>query len=75
MGNQMNLLMQLLNSGNNPQSIVNNLISQNPQMRAIVSQAKQSGMSMQDYVMNVAKQRNIDIQPMINALKQRGVRF
>lgn len=75
MGNQMNLLMQLLNSGNNPQAIVNNLISQNPQMRAIVSQAKQSGMSMQDYVMNVAKQRNIDIQPMINALKQRGVRF
>lgn len=72
--NQMQLLMQVLSSGN-PQQMVQQMVQQNPQMNAIINQAKQSGMPIKDYVLNYAKQNNIDINPMLNALKQRGYRF
>lgn len=74
-GNPMQILMQMMSSGANPQQIVQNVIQKNPQMNAVLNQARQSGMPMKDYVMNYAKQNNIDINPMLNALKQRGYKF
>lgn len=72
--NPMQFLLQMLSSGN-PQQAMQQMIKSNPQMNAILNQAKQSGMPMKDFVMNYAKQNNIDINPMLNALKQRGYKF
>ena len=74
-GNPMQFLMQMLSGGNNPQQIVQNMVQNNPQMNAILSQAKQSGMSMEQYVRQYAKQRNIDIQPMLNMLNKKGIKY
>lgn len=72
-GNPIMALMQLMNMGRNPQEIVQNAISQNPQVSAIMQQAKQSGMSMEQFTRQFAKQNGIDINPMINAMRQRGM--
>ena len=61
--------MQMLNY--NP----NQLIQQNPQAQILFNQMRQSGMSIQDFTMQYARQHNINLQPIINALMQRGIKF
>jgi len=74
MNNNMNI-MQMLMSGMNPNAIIQNIIQSNPQAQIILNQMKQSGMNPQQYVMQLAKQNNVDLNPMLNMLKQRGYKF
>ncbi|MBO7712016.1 MAG: hypothetical protein J6S85_00895 [Methanobrevibacter sp.] len=69
----MQILMQMM-SGGNPQAMLQNAMQRNPQLQAILNQQKQSGMSMEQYVRQVAKQQNVDIEPMLNMLRQRGIK-
>ena len=71
----MNMLMQMLSMGNNPQQIIQNIVAQNPQVQAVFNQMQQSGMTPQQYVMQYAKQNNINIQPLVNMMNQRGIRL
>ena len=48
---------------------------QNPQYQMLFNQVRSSGLSMKDFVMQYAKQNNIDIQPILNALNQRGYKL
>lgn len=73
--NVLNTINQFLMSGQNPQQIVNNMIMQNPQYKMLFNQVQSSGLSMKDFVMQYAKQNNIDIQPILNALNQRGYKL
>lgn len=70
----MNLLMGLISGGNNPEQMVQSLAQQNPNMNAVLQQVQQSGMSMKDFTLQYAKQNNINIQPLINMMSQRGRR-
>ena len=72
--NPMQVLMQMM-SGGNPQQMLQNMLQQNPQFNAILNQQKQSGLSMEQYARQYAKQNNINIDQMINSLKQRGMKF
>lgn len=74
-GDPMEFLMQVLGSGGNPQQLAESLMMKNPQFKAAMNQQKQSGMSRKEYVMNYAKQNNIDIQPMLNMLTQMGYKL
>lgn len=71
--NPMQILMQMM-SGGNPQVMLQNAVQKNPQLQAILNQQKQSGMSMEQYVRQIAKQQNVDIEPMLNMLRQRGIK-
>ena len=68
-------IMQVLNTGVNPQFTLHQLVSQNPQLQVMLNQAQQSGMSPRDYALQYAKQNNINIQPLVNMLGQRGIRL
>jgi hypothetical protein len=68
-------IMQVLNTGVNPQFTLQQLVSQNPQLQVMLNQAQQSGMSPRDYVLQFAKQNNINIQPLVSMLGQRGIRL
>ena len=70
MNNPMQTLMQLMSSGSNPQAMMQNMMKNNPQFNAILNQQKQSGMSMEQFVRNFAKQNNIDIEPMLKMLRK-----
>lgn len=72
--NNIGNLMGMINGGN-PEQIAQNMIRQNPQLNAVFNQMQQSGLSAKDFTMQFAKQNNIDIQPLMNMLKQRGLKF
>lgn len=69
----MNLLMNLLTSGNNPEQMVEEMVKNNPNANAVLQQARQSGMSMKDFTLNYAKRNNINIQPLLNMMSKRGI--
>ena len=69
----MQMVMQMLMSGNKPQELANQLMQSNPQMNAIANQMKQSGMSSAEFLQQYAKQNGKNIQPLINMLSQRGI--
>lgn len=71
-GNNNNNIFQMLMSGMNPNQIMQNIVTQNPQAQVILNQMQQSNMSPQQYVMQLAKQNNVNLNPILNMLRQRG---
>ena len=70
MNNAINLFQQMLSMGNNPQQIAQMIFQQNPQLQVIANQMQQSGMSPMDFVMQYAKQQNIDPRVIQNMYQQ-----
>lgn len=68
-------VLNILGNGKNPNQIIQQLIAQNPQAQVLLNQMQQSGMSMKDFTLQYAKQNNIDLQPTLNLLQQRGIKF
>ena len=73
--NPMQTLMRLMSSGANPQQLVQNAVRQNPQMNALLNQQKQSGMSMEQFVRQYAKQKGVDINPILQQMRSSGLKF
>lgn len=73
--NTLALFNQLISGGQNPQQIINNILMQNPQYQMIFNQIQSSGLSMKDYVLQYARQNQIDIQPMLNLIQQKGYKL
>lgn len=74
MDNLTNVLLQMLASGGSPQQIAENVMRQNPQLNAILNQARNSGMSMKEFTMQYARQNGINLQPMLDLMARRGYR-
>lgn len=70
-----NLVMQMMSNGQDPNQIVQQIISKNPQAQVLFNQMKQSGMSTKDFTLQYAKQNNINIEPIINILSQKGIKL
>lgn len=70
----MNLLMGLLNSNGNPETLINSLANQNPNINSVLKQAQASGLSMKDFTMQYAKQKGINIQPFVDMMSKRGIK-
>jgi hypothetical protein len=60
MNNPVNIFQQFLSMGPNPQMIQQALFQQNPQMQVIYNQMVQSGLPPIQFVMQYAKQNNIN---------------
>ena len=73
--NYMNNLNQLLTMGNNPQQIIQNAIARNPQLQQTFSQIGSNGVSAKQLVMQIAQQRGIDVNQMIQFLQSKGIRM
>lgn len=58
--NPLGMFQQFLSMGPNPQMIQQALFQQNPQMQVIYNQMQQSGLSPVQFVMQYAKQNNIN---------------
>lgn len=68
--NPINIFQQFLAMGNNPQQIAQTIFQQNPQLQIIANQMQQSGLSPMDFVMQYARQQNIDPKFIQNAYQQ-----
>ena len=61
-GNPIEIFKQFMNMGKNPKQIEEMIYQQNPQLRVIANQMKQSGMTPVQFAMQYAKQNNMPIQ-------------
>ena len=73
--NPMQLLIQAMNGQGNPQKIAEQIASQNPRANAMLNQMKQSGMTPKEFVMQYAKQNGINLDPIIQQMHNRGMKF
>lgn len=73
--NPMNILLQMMQMGNNPQQIIQHMIKMNPQLQVPFNQMQQSNMSPKQYVMQYARQNNIDIQPLVDTMSKQGIKL
>lgn len=73
--NNINQIIQMIGTINNPEQALQNMIKSNPQMQAMINQVQQSGMNPTAYLQNYAKQNNIDLSPIKDMLNQKGVKF
>ena len=73
--NIVNLILQMMTNGQNPNQVIEQLISKNPQAQALFTQMKQNNMSVKDFTLQYAKQNNINIEPILNTLSQRGIKL
>ena len=69
----MNNLNQLLSMGQNPQQIIQNAIAHNPQLQQVFSQMG-NGVNVKALCMQIAQQRGIDINSMLQVFSQRGIK-
>lgn len=58
--NPLGMFQQFLSMGSNPQMIQQNIFQQNPQLQVIYNQMMQSGLPPMQFVMQYARQNNID---------------
>lgn len=70
-----NNIAYILQGGGNPQKIIENMVRQNPNSQAILNQMQQSGMSPKDFVLQYARQNNINISQIVQGLSQRGIKL
>ena len=75
MNNNINQIMNFIANGQNPNQLLQQMVQQNPQAQILFNQMQQSGMSMRDFTMQFARQNNVNIQPILNMLSQRGIKF
>ncbi len=75
MPSPLQVMLQMVMGGNNPEIIINQMIQQNPQLSILLNQARQSGMNPRDYTLQYAKQNNINIQPLIDMFAQNGIKL
>lgn len=63
MSNPQAFLQELLKMGSTPQQIAQTLVQRNPQMQVVLNQIQQSGMTPEQFVMQIARQRGVPIDP------------
>ena len=56
-------MIQMLMQSRNPQQMLQNMMNNNPRMKAIFNQAKNSGMSMEQFARQYAKQNKQKLMP------------
>lgn len=73
--NPMQMLIQMMSQGNNPETIIQNMVQRNPSVGPLITQMKQSGLSPKDFAMQYARQTGRDINPILNTMSQFGIKL
>lgn len=75
MNNIINFVLQAMSGNANPNQVIQQMLQQNPQAQPFINQMQQSGMNPKDFVLQFARQNNIDLSPIISQLNQRGIKL
>lgn len=73
--NVINSIMQIIQTGNNPEMLISNLAKNNPQLQSLLNQKQQNGMSWKELTMQYANQNNVNLTPLIQGLSQKGIKL
>ena len=67
--NQIKQMMNLFKGANNPQQLLMNLAKQNPQIQNVMNLVQNSGKSPKDLFYQMAQQKGVNPDDILNALK------
>lgn len=73
--NPLQALTQLLQMSNDPNRILQDLLTQNPKYQIIINQMGQSGMSPRQFTEQLFRQNNVDVNVIQNLFNQRGIKL
>lgn len=73
--NPMQMLMQLMQTGNNPNMILQDMLVRNPMGQVLLNQINQSGMSPRQFTEQFFRQNNMDIQQIQSMCNQLGIKL
>ena len=71
----MQLLMQFMASGKNPQQVLQQTMQQHPQINALMQQIQQSGMTPKQFAQQFLRQNNVDINQIEQMARNNGIRL
>lgn len=66
-------MLSLINKNTDPRALTNALLSRNPRLQPLFNQMKQSGMSEKDFVLAYCRQNNINVEPIVQMFKNKGI--
>lgn len=70
-----NQIIQMIGTINNPNQALQRIIMQNPQFRGLLNEIKKSGSNPTQYLKEYAQKNNIDLTPINDILNSKGVKF
>lgn len=73
--NPMQLLMQFMASGRDPQQVLNMVLQKNPNVYSLMNQMKQSGMSPRQFAQQYFRQNNMDISQIEQIAHNNGIKL
>ena len=73
--NPMQLLIQMMQSGTNPNAILQDILIRNPKYQALINQISQSGMSPKQFTEQFFRQNNMDVQQIQSMCNQLGIKL
>lgn len=73
--NPLQMVMQLMASGKNPNILIQELLMQNPNAQGLLNQIQQSGMNPKQFVEQMAKQQNIDLSQFYQFAQKQGIKL
>lgn len=73
--NPLQALTQLLQMSNDPNRILQDLLTQNPKYQILINQMGQSGMSPRQFTEQLFRQNNVDVNVIQNLFNQRGIKL
>lgn len=66
---QIKNMMNMIRNSNNPQAMLNNMLSQNPQMQQVMNYINQNGGNAQQAFYKMAQEKGINPNEILNLLK------
>ena len=66
--NRIKQMMQMFKNSNNPQQLLTNMVSQNPQMKNVMQLVNNSGKNPKDLFYAMAKQRGVNPEDILRQL-------
>ena len=71
----MQMLMQFMASGKNPQQVLQQVMQQHPQVYALMNQMQQSGMNPKQFAQQFLRQNNIDVNQIEQMARNNGIKL
>lgn len=73
--NPMQMVMQLMASGQKPEQVLQEMMMQNPNAQGMLNQIRNSGMNPKQFVEQLARQQGVDLNQLYQFAQKNGIRL
>lgn len=73
--NPMQMVMQLMASGQKPEQVLQEMMMQNPNAQGMLNQIRNSGMNPKQFVEQLARQQGVDLNQLYQFAQKNGIKL